>query len=106
MLYFRYKTTRLFILWAHITSCHNEPIVEKKSSPFCFLCNRYLNKRIKLLKHVDQCINRLAREKAVDPPPTKHFTCDICHNNFNSSSDLEKHFYNHVAIMRQNKKDN
>lgn len=96
----------MFILWAHMTSWHNKPMFEKISTPYCFLCNRYLSKRVKLLKHIDLCTKRLAREATVTPPPVKHFTCDICNDNFNLLSDLEKHFYTHVAIARQNKKNN
>lgn len=88
-----------------MTSCHNKPTIEKKSFAYCFLCKQYLNKRINLLKHVAICTKRLARETAVAPPVVKHFICDICNDNFNSSSDLEKHFYKHITVARQNKKN-
>lgn len=90
-----------------MTTCHLEPIYEKKSNPYCVLCNRFITKRTTLIKHYKKCIKNQESVKTDSvPPPVKRYTCDVCNESFDSVTDLERHFYNHVAIARANKDAN
>lgn len=100
IMYFRYSTSRMFILWAHMSSFHNEPDADKKSSSFCFVCNRVLSKRSQLLKHLDKCIETyLKNESSSSQQEVEKFTCEFCDADIKSLSHLEQHIWNHVNFQ-------
>lgn len=87
----------MFILWAHMSSIHNEPESDKKSGLFCFICDRMLNKRTQLLKHLDKCIDtHLKEEISKSQQEVKKLSCEFCDEDITSLSHLEKHIWNHV----------
>lgn len=93
---FRYKTSRVFILWAHMSYNHVEFDSDKKSNTFCFLCDRVLNKRTNLLKHLDKCAMKPLRDVSGSTAVEK-LACNFCNVKINSLSHLEKHLWNHVS---------
>lgn len=59
------------------------------------MCNRSLGKRMRLLKHLDKCIQNQV-EDLPSKPIIKTLSCSYCDYKSNSSQDLEKHLWDHV----------
>lgn len=89
--YFSYKTNLMIAVWAHMSSCHLKCDVEKKSSLYCFLCNRTVSKRTTLLKHIEKC----SKETSDTINSSNQFTCVHCNVVFDSLIRLEDHTWNH-----------
>lgn len=93
--YFRYETKLLFVLWAHVVSNHPKDNCEKKSCSYCFLCNRTLNKRTTMLKHLNRCIvGKLA--VPTNAEPSIEFKCGICSFSCDALLKLEEHSWVHM----------
>lgn len=94
---FRYKTSRVFILWAHMSYNHVEFDSDKKSNTFCFLCDRVLSKRTNLLKHLDRCAMKPLEDNETSGSSTvEKLACNYCDVKISSLSHLERHLWNHV----------
>lgn len=90
---FRYKTSRVFVLWAHMSYNHVQLDSDKKSNTFCFLCDRILSKRTSLLKHLDKCAMKpIEDEKST----VEKLACNYCDEKISSLSHLETHLWDHV----------
>lgn len=105
----------MFIFWAHISSNHDiKPQSDSRSNSFCFICDRVLNKRTQLLKHVDKCqIKPRASEETDDEgkrdkdkskekkddllkgSSDEKYVCDYCKTSVDSLSLLEQHLWDH-----------
>lgn len=77
-----------------MSSCHLPMYSEKKCGAFCFVCNRFLGKRSKLLKHLDNCtVNQVEDETKT----TENLSCDYCNENISTVEHLEKHLWKHAT---------
>lgn len=94
---FRYKTSRVFILWAHMSYYHVEFDSDKRSNTFCFLCDRVLSKRTNVLKHIDRCMTKSLDDNETSNSSTvEKLSCYYCDVKIMSLSHLERHFWDHV----------
>ncbi|KAL4148844.1 hypothetical protein QTP88_002989 [Uroleucon formosanum] len=95
--YCLYETNLIFALWAHMTSKHINLKCdsEKKSSSYCFFCNRVLTKRTTMLKHLDACINKLNESPSTNNS-RKRFICVECNEGFDLLDELNTHIWGHV----------
>lgn len=90
----------MFILWAHVSSVHTELDTDKRSSSYCFICDRSLSKRSQLLKHLDKCAagNRVINDPTINDLTIEiKLSCEFCDEHITSLSHLETHLFDHVA---------
>lgn len=88
----------MFILWAHMSTHHVLVDADKKTNAYCFVCDRVLGKRSKLLKHLDKCAESHPVEVTESGSSIGKLSCNYCNDDIKSLSHLETHLWEHSAV--------
>ncbi|XP_050533074.1 uncharacterized protein LOC126901011 isoform X2 [Daktulosphaira vitifoliae] len=96
--YCKYKTSRLYTLWAHMCVNHIQFNTDMRSNSFCFVCNRTFGKRLKLLKHLDRCVESHLEIESSNNPCDEMLACDYSDSEINSLPELEEKLWSLVNV--------
>lgn len=88
----------MHILWAHMSANHAKLDSDVRSTnSFCFMCERVLGRRTKVLKHLDKCTGTQQDEETPSGVSPEILRCNYCNAEIQSLTHLEKHLWDHVS---------